>query len=144
MARLPGFPLVTAAPFRVMALLASPSAHATDTPYSFALGDARAHFNVNPGDFDGFDDVNALGFEAPIPMDDGKAAALDDGYPPVACFRAQGAGATMGHLGSARARFPATTEALVVGPITRSVTMRADPDMVNRLPPQPAIERNLS
>lgn len=119
MARLQCFPPLTAALCGMMTLLASPGAHATDTPYSFAIGYAQAHFNVKSGEFGGpagttppgvtasVDDVNTLGFEATVQLGEGWAATLAGGYPPAVYFRAQGAGAALGRVGRARAWFPA-------------------------------------
>ncbi|HSV54325.1 MAG TPA: OmpW family outer membrane protein [Burkholderiaceae bacterium] len=133
MARLHNFPPLTAALCGMMALLASPGARAADTPYSIAIGYARAHFNVKSGELGGpagttppgvtvgVDDVNALGFEATVQLGDGWAASLAGGLPPVVHLRAKGAGSALGRVGSARAWFPA---ALVSYTFNRSGSVR--------------------
>lgn len=112
-------PVLTTALGGAMTFLTCTGVRATDTPYSFAAGYARAHYNVNSGELSGpagttplgvtasVDDVTVLGFEATVRLGDGWAATLAGGSPPIVHFRAQGTGTALGRVGSARAWFPA-------------------------------------
>lgn len=99
--------------------LAAPFAHAEEPTYSLAVGLASASFNVSSGDLAGppgttppgitagVKSIRTLGLEWNVRMPSGWGVSLVGGTPPVVHFTGQGAAASLGTIGRARAWFPA-------------------------------------